>query len=71
MNLREALIVQSPSLALQREAQAEIARLDHQIKHTFTAMELAHACAACDIPDSLFQSLEIELNRRKKSRPAT
>lgn len=28
MNLRDALIRQAPSLALQREAQAEIARLD-------------------------------------------
>lgn len=32
MNLREALIVQSPSLALQREAQAEIARLDSALR---------------------------------------
>jgi hypothetical protein len=32
MNLREALIVQGPSLELQRAAQAEIARLDARIK---------------------------------------
>ena len=31
MNLREALIVQAPSLALQRSAQAEIARLDAEV----------------------------------------
>jgi len=32
MNLREALIVQNPSLELQRAAQAEIARLDSVLK---------------------------------------
>ena len=32
MNLREALVLQAPSLALQREAQAEIARLDAEVK---------------------------------------
>ena len=31
MDLREALIQQSPSLALQRQAQAEIARLDAMV----------------------------------------
>lgn len=31
MNIREALIQQSPSLALQRAAGDEIARLDHQV----------------------------------------
>ena len=31
MNLREALIVQNPSLELQRAAQAEIARLDGEL----------------------------------------
>ena len=34
MNLRDALIQQSPSLELQRAAQAEIARLDHQLSET-------------------------------------
>lgn len=32
MNLREALIAQAPSLELQRAAQSEIARLDHQLR---------------------------------------
>ena len=36
MNLREALIIQSPSLELQRAAADEIARLDGVIKHLAT-----------------------------------
>lgn len=73
MNLRQALIEQAPSLALQREAQAEIARLDHKLRHLFTEDDLAAACIGCDIPDSKFQSLCIELAdaRRKRSRPTT
>lgn len=71
MNLREALITQSPSLALQREAQAEIARLDHRLKFSYTMDELVRACLAIDMPPATFESLTIELDRRKKSRPAT
>lgn len=33
MNLREALIIQSPSLELQRAAADEIARLDATVRH--------------------------------------
>ena len=33
MNLREALIVQGPSLVLHRAAQAEIARLDTALRY--------------------------------------
>ncbi len=36
MNLREALIIQSPSLELQRAAANEIARLDATIRHLAT-----------------------------------
>jgi hypothetical protein len=36
VNLREALIIQSPSLELQRAAADEIARLDGVIKHLAT-----------------------------------
>jgi hypothetical protein len=36
MNLREALILQSPSLELQRAAADEIARLDATIRHLAT-----------------------------------
>ena len=36
MNLREALIVQSPSLELHRAAQAEIARLDAALRYAQT-----------------------------------
>ncbi len=36
MNLREALIIQSPSLELQRAAANEIARLDTTIRHLAT-----------------------------------
>jgi hypothetical protein len=36
VNLREALIIQSPSLELQRAAADEIARLDGVVKHLAT-----------------------------------
>ena len=36
MNLREALIIQSPSLELQRAAADEIARLDTTVRHLAT-----------------------------------
>lgn len=72
MNLRQALIEQAPSLALQREAQAEIARLDYKLSHLFSEDELASACCALEIPDNMFQNLCIELAaRRKRSRPTT
>lgn len=72
MNLRQALIEQGPSLALQREAQAEIARLDYKLSHLFTEDDLADACFALGISDSMLQSLCIELAaRRKRSRPTT
>lgn len=41
MNLREALIQQSPSLALQRAASDEIARLDAEVRHLREALMLA------------------------------
>lgn len=73
MNLRQALIEQGPSLALQREAQAEIARLDYKISHLFSEDDLADACAALGIPDTTLQNLCVELAdaRRKRSRPTT
>lgn len=72
MNLSQALIEQAPSLALQREAQAEIARLDYTLRQAFTEDDLAAACIGCDIPDSMYQNLCIELAaRRKRSRPTT
>lgn len=72
MNLRQALIEQGPSLALQREAQAEIARLDHTLRYSYTRDELVRACLACEIPPATFESLSIELERlRKKFRPTT
>lgn len=66
MNLREALIVQSPSLALQREAQAEIARLDHRLNFSYTVDELVRACLAIGMTPATFESLTIELERLKK-----
>lgn len=47
MNLREALIEQHPSLALQRAAQAEIARLDLALRawRTHYAAQEAYARA--------------------------
>lgn len=41
MNLREALIVQSPSLALQRAAADEIARLDRRVAEMDTMLKEA------------------------------
>ena len=61
MNLREALIQQAPSLALQRAAADEIARLDSMVKHRFTINDVADACCACEIPDSKYESLTIAL----------
>jgi len=43
MNLRDALISQAPSLALQRAAQAEIARLDAEIVRLTEDLRLARA----------------------------
>lgn len=40
MDLRRALIEQSPSLALQREAQKEIARLDAMFEDIYRMTEL-------------------------------
>jgi hypothetical protein len=55
MNLREALIAQSPSLALQRAAQIEIARLDSRIQAVRQAIKDFDADIArlgrCNEPD--------------------
>ena len=66
MNLREALIVQNPSLELQRAAQAEIARLDDMLK-TLTARfyeaqaELAQATNTIAIYKDRFGPITREL----------
>lgn len=44
MNLREALIAQAPSLELQRAAQAEIARLDHEVHQQSVRASLLYRC---------------------------
>lgn len=43
MKLREALIQQAPSLALQRAASDEISSLDHEVKTLEEELALAHA----------------------------
>ena len=43
MKLRQALIEQSPSLALQRATQSEIARLDFQVSDLCALVDLLEA----------------------------
>lgn len=64
MKLREALITQAPSLALQRAAAAEIARQD-SLLHDFRRAALA-ACATLDAtgqPGEAMDRLRVVLAR--------
>lgn len=68
MKLREALITQAPSLALQRAAADEIARLDAALKERVTISDVAQACVYAEVPDSQFESISISLLESQKAR---
>jgi hypothetical protein len=66
MQLREALLVQSPSLALQRAASDEIARLDARIRE-LDAFIAIYGLSGADSPprfDAKHPAPDVERRRR-------
>lgn len=68
MNLREALIIQSPSLELQRAAADEIARLDTTVRHLATIHYETQAQLA-DVMLALKGAVEYDQATRERENP--